>query len=563
MTLDPPLIGRPPPETIGPEQNVVNFFLHWVERTPDRPAIVFPRRAASGALEYDVVTFRALDRDASRLAHGLARLGVRTGDRVLVMVPMSRPLYALLLGLMKLGACAVFVDPWVSLKQIGPAAALVRPKAFVGIPRAHWLRVLAAPVRAIPLSLVALTTSPAQRLLGRKLEDLLARGPTTFPTATCGLDDPALITFTTGSTGTPKGANRTQRFLDAQGGALDRHLKRVPGDVDMPALPIFVLNNLGAGVTSVLPLVNFMKISEVDPATIVQEVRDWKVTTIGGSPSYLMPIAAWCVEQGITLDRVRGVVAGGAPVPPRLLTLLQRCCPNARGAIEVLFGSTEAEPVATIEADEVLAETARETERGRGNCVGRPVADVEVKVVRPRRGPWTLGPGGWGDVEVARGDVGEVLVTGDHVQRDYYRNPAAVLENKLTGPDGRVWHRMGDLAWQDERGRLWLVGRVNDAIERGGPTLYPIQVEGRALSVDGVRLAGLVEVAGEAVLALVPAAGQDPVDLRARVTAALVEVGLGVDRVTVVESIPLDPRHNAKVERAKLRAQLQAAPPSP
>ena len=155
------LIGRPPPETIGPEQNVVNFFLHWVKRAPERPAIVFPSRGASGALSYDVVTFRALDRDASRIAHGLARLGVRPNDRVLVMVPMSRPLYALLLGLMKLGACAVFVDPWVPLKQIGPSAALVRPKAFIGIPRAHWLRLLAAPVREIPLSLVALTTSPA------------------------------------------------------------------------------------------------------------------------------------------------------------------------------------------------------------------------------------------------------------------------------------------------------------------------------------------------------------------------------------------------------------------
>lgn len=553
------MIGRPPADTIGPEHNVVNFFLHWVERTPDRPGIVFPRRSAAGALEYEVVTFRQLDRDASRVAHGLARLGVRAGDRVMVMVPMSRPLYALLLGLLKLGACAVFLDPWMPLPQIGPAAALVRPKAFIGIPRAHWLRLLKAPVRSIPLHLVAHTTSPAQRLLGRRLEDLLARGPTSCPVAARDPEDPALITFTTGSTGRPKGANRTQRFLDAQAAALDRHLTRVEGDVDIPALPVFVLNNLGSGVPSVLPLVNFMRISDVDPATIVQQVRDWKVTTIGGSPSYLLPIARWCVEQGVTLDTIRGVVAGGAPVPPVLLSLLQRCCPNARGKLEVLYGSTEAEPVATIEADEVLTETASQTERGRGNCVGVPVADVEVKLVRPRRGPWGLGPAGWTEVEVAPGEVGEVLVTGDHVQRDYYRNPDAVRENKVTGPDGRVWHRMGDLAWQDARGRLWLVGRTNDAITRGPRTLYPIQVEGRALTVEGVRLCGLVEVKGQAVLAVVPAPGAAREVLTARVTAALDEVDLGVDRVVVVESIPLDPRHNAKVERAGLRALLEAA----
>jgi acyl-CoA synthetase (AMP-forming)/AMP-acid ligase II len=414
-------------------------------------------------------------------------------------------------------------------------------------------------VRAIPLQLVALATAPAQRLLGRRLEDLLERGPPAYPTIPTDLDAPCLITFTTGSTGTPKGANRTHRFLNAQGAALARHLTRRPGDVDMPALPIFVLNNLVAGVPSVLPLVNFLRIAEVDPPTIVEQVRACGVTTIGGSPSYLRPIAAWCVARGETLDSIRGVVAGGAPVPPELLALLERCCPNARGAIEVLYGSTEAEPVASIDSREVLGETVARTARGEGTCVGRPVDDVEVKLVRPRPGPLALDARGWAGLEVAPGEVGEVLLTGDHVQRDYYRNPAAVRENKLTGPDGRVWHRMGDLAWKDDRGRLWLVGRVHEAIPRpGGRTLYPVQVEGRALSVEGVARAGLALVRDQAVLALVrsPAA---PADLVARVAAALAEVGLSVDRVLVVDSIPLDPRHNAKVERAALRAQLEGA----
>lgn len=540
----------------APPSNIIEWFLRWAEKVPDRPGIVFPRRAGPGApLEYDVVTFRQLDQDASRIAHGLRRRGIRQGDRVLVMVPMSRPLYALLIAIFKLGAVATFVDPWVALPQIGKAAALVAPKAFVGIPRAHWLRLLARPVQEIPLKLVALPTHAAQRLLGRRLEDLMARGPTTFPAVPCKPDDPALITFTTGSTGTPKGSNRTQRFLDAQSNALEHHLPRLEGDIDMPALPIFVLKNLSAGIPSVLPLVNWMKISEVDPATIVQEIRDWKVTTIGGSPSYLQPIAAWCVEQGVTLDTVRAVVAGGAPVPARLLALLQRCCPKAKGAIEVLFGSTEAEPVSKIEADEVLGETAKRVHEG--NCVGVPVHDIELKLVRARRGPWTLGPGGWAEVEVPKGEVGEVVVTGAHVQQDYYRNPDAVRENKVTGPDGRVWHRMGDLAWQDDKGRLWLVGRVNDAITKAdGRTLYPIQVEGRALTVEGVRVAGLVELDGQAVLAIVGTAAPSQVE------DALKQVGLAVDRIVVVDAIPLDPRHNAKVERAKLRAQLAGPEPA-
>lgn len=567
MSLYDGPVGRAPPALIGPENNCIKFFTHWVERAPDRPAIVFPSRGAPApgggppSLAYDVVTFRQLDEDSRKLAASLVKLGVRKGDRVLVMVPMSRVLYTTLLALFTIGACAVFLDPWVKLDQIGKAAALVRPRAFVGVPRAHWLRLLARSVRRIRLPLVALSQRPLLHglLLGRHVEALVEAGAAApLPPGWCqpgGLDDTALITFTTGSTGTPKGSDRTQRFMNAQGVALARHLPRVPGDVDIPALPVFVLNNLVAGVPSVLPLVDFMRISSVDPATIVRQVRDWQVTTIGGSPSYLAPIARFCVDQGITLQTVRAVVAGGAPVPPSLLELLRRCCPAARGHLEVLYGSTEVEPVASIEAEEVLGETAAGTAAGKGTCVGAPVPEVEVRLCRPRAGPWQLGPGGWAEVEVAPGEVGEVLVAGDHVQRHYWKNPAAEAENKVKdGP--RVWHRMGDTAWRDARGRLWLAGRVSTIVARAdGATLHPTQVEGVALAQPGVERAALVGLDGRAVLVLVgPTA--DPDAVRRACAAA----DRAVDDVVVRDAVPLDPRHNAKVEYARLREELRATP---
>lgn len=560
-------VGRAPPSELGPEQNVYRFFEHWVRRAPDRPAIVFPRPAAGGGLGDDeVVTFRELARDAERVAAGLASLGVRQGDRVLCFVPMSRPLYALLLGLLRMGACAVFVDPWVPLAQIGRAVAQVAPRALVGVPRAHLLRLVAPSVRAVPLHLVAQAPGPLARLLGPRLEDLLARGPgesvegaRAAPLAWCGLDDTALITFTTGSTGTPKGSDRTQRFLNAQGVALDTHLPRRPGDVDMPALPIFVLNNLGAGVPSVLPLVDFRRIADVDPDLVIAQVRRWKVTSIGGSPSYLLPIAERCARTSTVLDTVRGVVAGGAPVPPRLLALLRDVCPRARGSIEVLYGSTEAEPVASIEADEVLGETAALAAKGHGTCVGAPVGFVEVKVVTATRGAWTLGPRGWSDVELPAGRPGELVVTGEHVQKGYWRNPRAVAENKLVAPDGRTWHRMGDLGYKDARGRLWLVGRITETVWSGGDPLYPLQVEGLVDALPGVRRSALVAVRGEAVVAVVPSLPAPP-GLEAEVRAACAAAGFRIARVLLRDALPLDPRHNAKLERARLRDALEAEP---
>jgi acyl-CoA synthetase (AMP-forming)/AMP-acid ligase II len=553
-------VGLGPPETFLPQHNVINYFTYWVERAPQRTALVFPQgRGPDGAMRYDAVTYADLDRDSSRVAHALARRGVEPGDRVLILVPMSRPLYTLILAVFRLGAAAVFLDPWVTLEQLVHAVDLTQPKVFCGIPKAHLLRSKRT-FRKIPIKLVA-QGGFFSRLLGQRLESLYARPQSPddapYPAAQRQPQDTTLITFTTGSTGTPKGSDRTQAFLNAQGLALDHHLSRLPGDVDMPALPVFPLNNMGAGVTSVIPQVDFKRIAEVDAAAVVEQVRDWKVTTIGGSPAYLEPIARHCQAAGITLP-VRAVVTGGAPVTPDLLALLREVCPAAKGRIMLLYGSTEAEPVAHIEADEVLSETAALTAQGKGNCVGAPVDDVELKVVRARPDAWQLPAGGWDEVEVARGEVGEVLVTGEHVQKDYYQDPEAVQKNKVTGPDGRVWHRMGDLAYQDEKDRLWLVGRVTNAIARGDTYLYPIQVEALAREVDGVRSAGLVEVAEEVVLAVVCESPDGDAAVEEALRAACRASGAEVDAVRFVRALPVDPRHNAKIDYPKLREQLQA-----
>lgn len=549
-------VGRPPPELIEETGSIVSFFDHWVERAPDRPALVFPRRTRRG-LAYDVLSFGDLDREVRRLARGLRDLGIGPDDRVLVMIPISRPLYVLLIALLRLGACAVFLDPWVGSAQRRAAAELVQPKAFAGIPKAHLLR-LSAPFRRIPIKLVAQAPRGFGWLFGTPVERLAARSePEPGPPQRRALEATGLITFTTGSTGTPKGSDRTVGFMNQQGAMLARHHARVPGDVDMPALPIFVLQNLGCGVPSVIPLVDWMRIASVDPAVIVDEIADWKVTTIGGSPTYLLRIARHCVERGVVLRTVRGVVAGGAPVPPELLRLLQRSCPNARGHIEVLYGSTEAEPVASIEADEVLGETAALTEAGQGNCVGRPVAGVELKVVAPDPSPWQLDGRGWEAVERPRGEVGELLVTGPHVQRTYWNHPEAVRANKVTGPDGRVWHRMGDLGRLDERGRVWLVGRIHSAVKDGARTLYPIQVEARAEAVPGVKRAALLEHAGRPTVVVEPVdPAADRVALAAAVRAHLTAGDLAVEEVRFVRAMPLDPRHNAKIELARLRELL-------
>src|SRR5207245_4212623 len=130
-------------------------------------------------------------------------------------------------------------------------------------------------------------------------------------------DAPALITFTTGSTGRPKAAARSHAFLWAQHQALAGYLGLTEADIDLPTLPIFVLNNLALGVTSVLPDFDARRPAAIDPAALYRQIVSEGVTTSSGSPAFYERLAGWCAANGKRLP-LRALFTGGAPVLPPL-----------------------------------------------------------------------------------------------------------------------------------------------------------------------------------------------------------------------------------------------------
>ncbi len=546
-------------ERMFTHSNVIGYLDHWAATTPDRNAVVFPRRRRSAdrreiALDYETVRFGELNERVNRLAAALSARGLQPGDRVVVMIPMSLELYTLLLALLKMAVIIVFIDPWVGLPQIKRCIALTEPKAFAGIPMIQLLGRLSGVLSPIPMRLTA--RGPA-RFGEIQLERLLESRHPEVSTQEVSPETTALVTFTTGSTGIPKGSNRTHGFLMAQHHALSREMGLREGDVDLTTLPIFVLNNLAAGVTSVLPLMTSSKPSEVDPRVIVKQIEDHGITTAVGSPAYWKPIADYCQAQGRTLSTLRTLFTGGGPVPPGLLETLRPVMPNGEAFIG--YGSTEAEPVALISATEVCEETGALTRAGHGNCVGLPAHGIRLKVIRIVDGPVEVGPEGLDALELPAGDIGELVVTGDHVGKDYYRNPEAVRENKIRDRDGTLWHRLGDVGYLDPQGRIWLVGRVNNLIRHGDRTLYPIQAEAIVHQLSFVGKAALLNHGDQVVLAVSP---QDWGDRRQRRTweEALHEHmalnGIPVDRIVFLRRMPVDPRHNVKIDYAKLKRHL-------
>lgn len=502
------------------------------------------------------MTFSELWRRSGRLGAGLGAAGLEPGDRAIVMIPMSPDLYAVLLGLLGMGGVGVFVDPWIGWRQIAAFSAFAEPRAYIGIGRSHILRWMDSRLRSVPITITTgrrLAGLPAARTLA-EIESASAAGSEPKdrirPVAA---EEPALITFTSGSSGLPKGANRTHGFLAAQHRALAAEFSYRDEDVDMPMFPIFALNNLAQGITSVVPEMDFRQVDRIDAARILEQMRRHRVTTVTASPPFFDRLAIRVKRHPGELPALRRLLTGGAPVSGNQLRVWRLAFPDTQ--IVVAYGSTEAEPVAHIDGDERLEAVSDRHPLAPGFCVGRPSSRVATRLVAIQTDPLPVEPDGPGP-----DGIGELLVTGHHVCKDYYRNPEAVHENKLTDATGEIWHRMGDTGYFDGAGRFWLVGRVHSTIFRPEGPVHPQLLEQAAAGNDPrVRRAaavGLTDGEGGARVVLV-IEGVTDADLEREVAERLAAAGLQVDEIVwTTERLPLDPRHRSKIDYSRIRERL-------
>ncbi|MBD3246682.1 MAG: AMP-binding protein [Candidatus Omnitrophica bacterium] len=539
------------------DNNVISFFDFHAAQCPERTALQWvPQETlkswdGSQPLAHELISYGEMSCRIRAIAAGLAHTGIRAGDRVIVFLPLSLEMYMSMFAVQRIGAIAVFLDSWARRDHLRVCADVVEPKAMISFERAFQLSGEVAPLAEMPLKIVA---GPHQAEYNARLEALVS-GPAENNITPVEGNDTALITFTTGSSGVPKGANRTHRFLAAQHRALDKVIPYRIHDRDFPVFPIFSLNNFAGGVTTVLPAIDLANPSEKDPAMLVNQIHEAEVTCCTVSPSLFVQIAEYCLEQDTILGGIRRVVTGGAPVSRENVDRMKTVAPGAN--ILVLYGSTEVEPIAHIEAEEML----RDESAGEGVNVGRISEDLDWKLIRLSKTAIELTAEGWDEWEVEHGGTGELVVSGPHVCQGYYRNPDAFTKTKIKDPNAKVWHRTGDVGRVDEQERLWLVGRVHNAIVRNGEYLFPVQAEILLKGFAFVRQAAFLGIEdarlGEkacAVISLRPEyAGRDRCVIEDEIAQLFAQQHIPVDDVIIVDHIPMDPRHHSKVEYAKLR----------
>ncbi len=240
---------------------------------------------------------------------------------------------------------------------------------------------------------------------------------------------------------------------------------------------------------------------------------------------------------------------GGAPVSDRQIERWIANLPSTE--ITLVYGSTEAEPVAHIDAKERL-ELHRDSGMP-GICCGVPIAAVRTRLLPIDGRPL--------ETSLSQGEVGELAVGGEHIGRHYFRNPEAERENKLLESDGSFWHRMGDTGTMDPKGRFWLTGRVHTTIRRDGELLHATAIEQtahrHAPEAEQIAALGIPHQKLGQALVVILHGRQVSQQTVATVQAKLEGASVTVDRVVVSQkALPVDPRHNAKIDYPALAKRL-------
>ena len=558
MTLthhDTPAASLPDTRRAKGSVNIAAQLTAMAARYPAKRAVVWTAgRDGSGRARYAHVTFAELEQETDRYAHGLEQVGITRGTRTIFFIPPGLDFFALVFALFKVGAIPVMIDPGIGRQQMRACLAEVRGEAFIGVPLAHVFRTLyPGSFRSVR---VAVTVGRRWFWRGLRLTDIRSDPWRPYQPALTEEHDPAAILFTSGSTGPAKGVLYEHGMFDAQVRYLHSHFGYSAEEIDLATFPLFALFDAALGMTAVIPEMDFSRPGSVDPRKIIEPIGDHRVTHMFGSPALLDRVSRYCETHGTALPTLKRVVTAGAPVPPVVLERMHTML-GPEAEVHTPYGATEALPVASIGSREILGETAEQTTRGAGTCVGTPMDGLDVRIIRIDDAPiahWS------DDLELPAGEIGEITVTGSVVTRTYDNNPDATARSKIAH-GASIRHRMGDVGYVDEVGRLWFCGRKAHRVVTRTGTLFTVPCEAMFNQHPRVFRSALVGV-GEAGRQMPVICIQLEVDdtgsaqdvlTRELLTIAAADARTrNITTVLIHPGFPVDARHNSKIVREAL-----------
>lgn len=462
----------------GPEGQLFDITLsdalaQTAARFPDREGLVVRHQNLR-------LTWRQFDDAVTRVARGLAGLGLQPQDRVGVWSSNCAEWIFLQYACARAGFILVNVNPAYRSHELSFVLGKSRMKALF-----LWER----DARANYQEILDGARSPGQALahvihLGTLEWDAMLANGRDLPAVPVSPNDPTNIQYTSGTTGLPKGVLLTHRNLVNNAYYTGEWMQMNEHDTMVVPFPLYhcagcvcaVLNCVTRGSKIVLVSATF------DPGEVLKAVHDERATVIGGVPTMFIAELNHPDFARYDLTSLRVAVMGGSPCPVELLKRVnaEMHCQD----VCVIYGQTEASPVITMSHPSDNFEQ-------RTGTVGVAFANVEVKIVNPATGE-----------TLPCGELGELCARGYLTMIGYDQEPEATA--RAIDPEG--WLHTGDLAiMREDDGHFHIRGRSKEMIIRGGENLYPAEIEGFLFThpkIAEVQVVGLPDIKlGESVAA--------------------------------------------------------------
>lgn len=494
--------------------NLANKLVEKYNETPDKICIIQNNRK---------ITFKDLYNKASNFKRYLEQKGIKKGQKILILIPMSIELYSTLFALWSIGAIPCFMDSGF-IKNGMKKNDFNEISGVIGITKYILYSNINPNLRKLKL-----------KINTKKIENL--NGFDTLSVTELEENFSGIYTYTSGTTGKPKIASRTHEFLNIQGEILYNTINYNEDDIELSTMPIFTLSNINAGITTVIADGKFTNLGKSNPQKLVNQIIKEKITRIMAAPGILNLIVNYCLERKILLNNINEIMTGGGAIFLDLINKLKKVFPN--GEIITAYGSTEAEPIAKLDVTNLSENYIEKIKNGYGIPAGQIIGVDDCQIISTEKDE--IGNISKEEFEKMKtNSIGEIVVAGKNVLGGYV-NGIGDKENKFS-VDGIKYHRTGDMGIFDSNGELWLRGRKKEPY---------FNIEAALHAYFNINRTAVFVENGKIILVLEKECNISSKEIKEKINFTK------IDEIKFVDQIPTDKRHSSKVDYNELKKLLK------
>lgn len=458
----------------------VGEIIEWsAQNYPDKTALIYKEKKHH-------FTFNELNKKINQFANSLAELGVQKGDVVSAFLYNNSEFVIALFASAKLGAVFNPINYRLTANELQYILNNARSKVLL------FEREVAEVVKeTIQIGInVEQFIYTDEDVPNGSLDfyKILEKSNGTAPDVQVTEDDTYIMMYTSGTTGRPKGVIHKHRDMIHHNFLMIECMKLNKNDIGFSVAP---LNHTAELHTSFLPRVmvgaTTIIMHHFEAEKVLRTIEEEKVTHIFAAPTMVNMLLNVKEFESFDLSSLRLLGYGGASMAPVLIRRFQE---KTNADLVQMFGTTEMGPVMSVlYPDEQLA---------KAGSAGKAILTHQIKISRIEENDRPTNP----ENECLVGEIGEILVKGPCMMKEYYCRPEATEKALAYG-----WYHTGDMGYVDSEGYIWIKDRMDYMINTGAENVYPREVEDQILEHPEVLEVAVIgksdPIWGETVVAFV------------------------------------------------------------